>query len=107
MQGIEIRPIIEIIEDPSAIVEAAVDLLEGKRASSWMQRLRGRSSTGAGQRNGSGVPTWDGRACCAEQLGRLANRGDLVLPFDTKCPACQRVYRIRYDLVPVKLPTRR
>lgn len=103
MDGVRIQPICEIVSDPSLVVENALDVLEagGRRATGWMQRLRSKDHQvrRAETRSVSGVRTWDGRVCCAEHLRRFEGRGDLAMPFETTCPTCQRVYRIRLDIV--------
>lgn len=99
-----LRPVVEVIHDPLEVVEAAADAQSmfdraAKRATPWMQRLRQGARPRVRVRSASGVPEFDGRACCADYLRRFDGRADLQFPFETTCPGCQRRFRVRLDLV--------
>lgn len=97
-----IAPIVELVEDPAAVVEAAVDLTVGaRRPTRWMQRMRRGSGTVSISAE-SGVPLYDQRVCCGEALRQYEGRGDLQMPFNVTCPECARVFRVRLDVVRVR-----
>ena len=95
--------IVELVDDPKAVLEAAADIQEHlhrgtRRPTPWMQRMR------TGQKRvtlsaESGVPLFDGRPCCAAHLARYEGRTDLEMPCDVTCPDCARVFRVRLDIV--------
>lgn len=98
VRGGALGPVVEIIEDPQAIVEAAADLIDGRarRPTSWMQRAAGRH--GVDTTPLGGVPLYEGRACCYAHLNRFEGRS-LELPFETVCPECRRRFRVTLGVV--------
>mgnify|MGYP001614390290 CR=1 FL=1 len=95
-------PVIEIIADPRATVDAGVDLLDGagtRRPSGWFQHLTGLASPV--QRSEFGVPEYARRSCCYTHLRSFDGRfgTTLDLPFTTTCLRCGRTFRVTLGVV--------
>lgn len=99
MDGRQLRPVVELHHDPHQLLESALDVLQHGRpqATSWMQKLR--RAKPLHHHSVSGAVLYDGRLCCADVLRAYEGRTDLAYPFLVTCPDCERIYRVRLDVV--------
>lgn len=99
--AIVIKPIVEQISEPQDQVRAIGEMLAdaelgGRRATGWMRRHATNAKITSSPH---GAPQWSGRTCCYAHLTAFEGRPDLRLPFETTCPTCGAVYRIRMSAI--------
>lgn len=103
--GIQLRPVITIIEDPNGILQDGTDAYDaglngGKRPpTSWMARVAGKANGRLTRTAAGEVPLYEGRACCFAHLRAFEGRSDLPFPWETTCPECRRRFRVTLGVV--------
>jgi hypothetical protein len=98
-EGLTYRPVVAVVSDPMDAIDHLLDLEEtlaggGRSRSRWFSEYT-TESRGAGVSRVGRTMTFRERACCFEHLASVEHLLARVrLPYETRCPVCQRLMRI-------------
>jgi hypothetical protein len=102
MSSLVITLVVDPVSDAARVVPTVAEMLEaaqgGRPATGWMRRAAQRMAQRV-TASPHGAPRFDGGTCCYEHLRGFEGRADLRLPFETTCPGCSAVYRIRLGTI--------